>query len=209
MDQQKRHKRLRLLINKLNKERKRQAKQIDILCNDFIAAQRDFIDKLNIISFTATFYESILGTGDLGRVLHTASKLIREEIADANVTFFLHQAESFELHMFESEKPITLEKNRLENYFTADLVGQISTSNKLCTLEDMFTMGLQGNLVGLSQISAVTIPLGELGRSLGFILIYRSSKNRLRADELSRIGAVKSGLSRAIQACQMLLHSTD
>lgn len=209
MDQQKRHKRLRLLINKLNKERKRQAKKIDILCNDFIAAQRDFIAKLNIISFTATFYESIVGTGDLGRVLYTASKLIREEIADANVTFFLRQAESFELHMFESEKPITLEKNRLENYFTAELVEQISTSNRLCKLEDMFAMGLQGNLVGLNQISAVTIPLGELGQSLGFILIYRSSMNRLRADELSRIGAVKSGLSRAIQACQILLHSTD
>lgn len=209
MDQQKRHKRLRLLISKLNKERKRQAKKTDILCNDFITAQRDFIAKLNIISFTATFYESILGTCELAGVLCTASKLIREEIADANVTFFLRQAENFELHMFESEKPIALEKSRLENYFTAELVEQISTSNKLCRLEDMFAMGLQGSLVGLSQISAVTIPLGELGQSLGFILIYRSSTDRLRSDELNRIAAIKGGLSRAIQACQTPLHSTD
>jgi hypothetical protein len=32
-----RHRRLRLLIKKLNKERKKQAKKIDILCNDLIA----------------------------------------------------------------------------------------------------------------------------------------------------------------------------
>ncbi|GAH10763.1 unnamed protein product, partial [marine sediment metagenome] len=39
----KRYKRLRLLVSKVNKQRKKQAQKIDILCNDFIAAQKDFI----------------------------------------------------------------------------------------------------------------------------------------------------------------------
>ncbi len=210
MDHQ-RHRRLRLLISKLNKERKKQAKKIDILCNDFIAAQRDFIDKLNTVSFTADFYESIIGITDLGGLLHVASKLIRDEIADVSVTFFLRQSANggFELHMFESEKPIGLEKYRLENCFTAELVEQICKSNKLCTVDDMFAMGLQGNLVGLNKISAVTVPLGELGQSLGFVLIYRSSQNKLATLQLSRVSAIRAGLARAIQACQVLLPSTD
>lgn len=210
MDQQ-RHRRLRLLISKLNKERKKQAKKIDILCNDFIAAQRDFIDKLNTVSFTADFYESIIGITDLGGLLHVASKLIRDEIADVSVTFFLRQSANggFELHMFESEKPIGLEKYRLENCFTTELVEQICKSNKLCTVDDMFAMGLQGNLVGLNKISAVTVPLGELGQSLGFVLIYRSSQNKLATLQLSRVSAIRAGLARAIQACQVLLPSTD
>jgi hypothetical protein len=209
MDDKQRHRRLRLLVKKLNRERKKQAKKIDILCNDLIAAQREFIKRLNTISFTASFYESILATNDLSKLLYIAGKLIKDELSHANVTFFLRQAEGFELHMFQSDEPITLEKHRMENYVGAELVESICKANKVCTLDDMFAMGLQGNLVGLNQISAVTIPLGELGQSLGFILIYRSSQEGIAANELNRICAMTRGLSRAIQACQVLLHSTD
>jgi len=212
MDHKQRYKRLRLLITKLNKERKKQAKKIDILCNDLIAAQRDFIKRLDTISFTANFYETIVGTNDLSSLILTASKLIKDEIPDANVAFFLRQEDSFELHelhMFESDQPIILEKQHLENCFTPELVDNICKSNLLCRLEDMFAMGLQGNLIRLNKISAVTVPLGQFGPSLGFILIYRSSENKLTAEELNNISAVTCGLSRAIASRQVLLHSAD
>jgi hypothetical protein len=209
MDHKQRYKRLRLLTTKLNKERKEQAKKIDILCNDLIAAQRDFIKRLDTISFTANFYESIVGATDLSSLILTASKLIKDEIPDANVAFFLRQAESFELHIFESDQPIILEKEHLENCFTPELVDSICKSNKLCTLDDMFAMGLQGNLTKLNKISAVTVPLGQFGPSPGFILIYRSAENKLTSEELNNISAVTDGLSRAIQAHQLLLPSVD
>ena len=204
-----RQEKLRLLVSKLNKERKKQAKKIDILCNDLIAAQRDFIEKLKTISFTANFYEAIVGTTDLSSLFYTAGKLIKEEIPDANIAFFLRQQDNFELHLFESDHPIALEKQRPENCFTSEWVDNICKLNKICTLDDMFAMGLQGNLVGLNKISAVTIPLGLFGPSLGFILIYRSSQNKLTPDELNNISAVTRGLSRAIQSCRVLLHSAD
>ncbi len=204
-----RQKKLRLLVSRLNKERKKQAKKIDILCNDLIAAQRDFIEKLKTISFTANFYEAIVGTTDLSSLFYTAGKLIKEEIPDANIAFFLRQQDNFELHLFESDHPITLEKQRPENCFTSEWVDNICKTNKICTLDDMFAMGLQGNLIGLNKISAVTIPLGQFGPSLGFILIYRSSQNKLTPDELNNISAVTRGLSRAVQARQVLLHSAD
>ena len=89
MDYKQRYRRLRLLIGELNKERKRQAKKIDILCNDFISAHRDFIKRLNTINFTANFYEAIVGTTDLSGLLYTAGKLIKDEIPDSKVAFFL------------------------------------------------------------------------------------------------------------------------
>jgi transcriptional regulator with GAF, ATPase, and Fis domain len=204
-----RHRRLRLLIKKLNKKRKKQAKKIDILCNDFIGAQRDFIKSLKTISFIANFYESIIGIKDLNSLLYTVVKLIKEENTEANVTFFLRQSDNFELYMFESEQPISLEKQHLENSFTPELMDNICKSNKVCILDDMFEMGLQGNLIGLNKISGVTIPLGLHGSSLGFILICRSSENKLAAEEISNISAVNCGLSRAIQSCQATLHSAD
>lgn len=200
---------MRLLIKKLNKKRKKQAKQIDILCNDFVGAQRDFIKSLKTISFIANFYESIIGITNLNSLLYSVVQLIKEENADANVTFFLRQSDNFELFMFESEEPIALEKQQLENSFTPELMDNICKSNKVCTLDDMFAMGLQGNLIGLNKISGVTIPLGQPGSSFGFVLVYRSSENKLTAEEINNISAVTCGLSRAIQSCQTTLHSAD
>ena len=208
-DDRQRHRRLRLLTKQLNKDRKQQAKQIDILCNDFIAAQREFIKKLNVVTFAASFYESIIGITDLNNLLYTVVRLIKERIDDASVTFFLRQAENFELHIFESAKPITLEKQHIENCFTPELMDNICESNKICTLEDMFAMGLQGNLAALNKVSAVTVPLTGPGSSPGFILVYRSSQKKLTADDLKNISALTSGLSRAIQSCQQLLHPAD
>ena len=209
MDSKQRNKRLRLLIRKLNQERKRQAKKIDILCNDLIAAQRDFIKRLRTISFTANFYEAITGTSELSNLILVASRLIKGETGDANVTFFLRQGENFEMHIFESDQPILLEKQGVENCFTPEAVDNICKSNKICTLEDMFKMGLQGNLTRLNEISAATIPLSQMGRSLGFILIYRSAQDKLTADELNDAAAISPGLSRAIASCRVFCKSAD
>ena len=209
MDNIQRYRRLRLLVGRLNKERKKQARKIDILCNDFISAHRDFIKRLNAINVTANFYEAILGITDLSRLLYTAGKFIKDEIPDSNVVFFLLQPDNFELYVFESDEPITLEKEDLENSFTPELVDNICRSNKLCTLDDMFAMRLQGNLVKLGKISAITIPLHRSGSSLGFILVYRLSQNKLTPEELNNISAVTCGLPRAILSCQALLHPAD
>jgi len=182
---------------------------MDMLCNDLIAAQRDFIKKLNTISFTANFYEAIAGTADLGSLLHTTAKFIKDEIPDANITFFLRQQDTFESHLFQNDHSITLENLNLENCFTPELVNNICKSNKICTLDDMFAMGLQGNLSAINKISALTVPLGQRGSSLGFILIYRPSENELIAEELSNISAITRGLFSAIQSCQMFSHSAD
>ncbi|MHC4616827.1 MAG: hypothetical protein ACYTEQ_03640 [Planctomycetota bacterium] len=204
MDDKQRYVRLRLLAKKLSQTRKKQAKQIDILCNDLIAAQRHFIKRLDTIRFTADFYESIIGTTDISSLLHCASRLVKDEVRDANVAFIIHRHDHFELHIFESNQPSTLTQQDLENCFTDEVVGNICKSNKPCTIDDMFAMGLEGNLSTLNQVSAATVPLSNLGSSLGFILIYRSSQNELTVDELSKTAAITRGLSRAIQSCQAL-----
>ncbi|MHC4763425.1 MAG: hypothetical protein ACYS71_08700, partial [Planctomycetota bacterium] len=145
MDLNQRQKRVRMLVGKLNRARKSQAKKIDMLCNDIIGAQWGFIKRLDVISFTANFYKTIVGITELDNLLYTADNLIKEEIEDVNVAFFLRQAESFKLHMFESNQPIAIDPQHLENCFTNELVGNICESNKVCTLENLFEMGLQGN----------------------------------------------------------------
>ncbi len=209
VENKQRNKRLRLLIKELNKERKKQAKKIDILCNDLITAQSDLIRRLHTISFTAHFYKSIIGSTDLSKILNIAGRLIRDEITNANVIFFLRQTNGYETHAYESNKPGSLENDRLKSCFNAELVENICKTNKLCTLEDMFALGLQGNLVGLKKISAFAVPLGELGQVLGFVLIHRLSKNQFTKEQMDIVCAITCGLSRAIRSCQMPLRSAD
>jgi hypothetical protein len=211
VNDEKRNKRLRLLVGQLNKERKKQAKQIDILCNDFIAAQKDFIKSLNTVGFAADFYEMTAGLTDLNELIVTAGNIIKDQIRDANVAFFLLtnnnpdcRRTSFEMHIFESNQPINLEDKRIENFFTTELVNEIAKSNRICTIDDMLAMGLAGNPRCIEKVTAVGLPLNHLGCSLGFMLVYRSSQTPLSNDELKRIAQITPGLARSIAACRVL-----
>jgi hypothetical protein len=202
-----RNKRLRLLIARLNKERKKQAKQIDILCNDLIAAQKDFIKSFKVIGFAADFYEGIAGLTDLNELLAIAANFIKNQIPDANVAFFLLANNNFELHIFESDQPINPEDRRIENFFTAELVDNIAKANRICNIDDMLAMGLAGNPCYLEKVAAVALPLNHLGRSLGLVLVYRSSQKPLACDEIKCIAQIAPGLSRSIFSCRALINS--
>ena len=208
MNDERHNKRLRLLIGRLNKERKRQAKQTDILCNDLIAAQRSFIKALKVIGFAANFYESIAGLTDPNELLATSGNLIKDQIQDVNVAFFLLQPNSFELHVFESDQPIDLEDRRIENFFTTELVEEIGKSSRLCTIDDMLAMGLVGNPRCIEKVAAVGLPLNHRGSSLGFVLLYRASRRPFTCDELKSLNQISPGLTRSIAACRDFVHST-
>jgi len=207
MSQTERQKRLRLLVRKLNKERKRQASQVDILCNDLIGAQREFMRRLNHVGFAARFYKGLLGTADLRGLLIQAGRLIRDELPGARVVFFLRQAEGCDSHLSGAEPVEGVEDMKLEEYLTSGLATAVCKSNRLCTMEDLFDMGLEGDRRELNRLSAATVPLNDLGRSLGFVLLCRAAEHPLHSDELERMTLIACGLSQAIRGCGLPLHS--
>ncbi|MBN2590644.1 MAG: hypothetical protein JXA96_12340 [Sedimentisphaerales bacterium] len=208
MNNKNRHQKLLALLNKMKQDGRKQAKQIDILCNDMIGAQRDFIKRLKTIDFRANFYESIMGATDLNCLLSTASVIIKEETNNSDMVFFLHYAESFEIYTFDEKQGNDSQWQNIENCFNPELMINICKSNKICDINDMFAMGLQGNLTSLNELSAVTIPLGSFGAVQGFMLVYRSSENKLNNEEIKKISSVTSGLSQAIYACRILTHTS-
>jgi hypothetical protein len=206
MSQIERYERLRLLVKKVNRERKRQANQVDILCNDLVAAHREFMRRLNSVGFAARFYKDLLGVTELRTLLTRAGRLIREELPGAGIAFFLRQADGADLHVCDGE-PIPGFQGRPADCFTPELVNNIYKSNQRCTVEDLFGMGLEGDRKDLNNLFLATIPLQDLGRSLGFVLAYRAAAHPLRTDELDKVGLIACGLSQAIRACGAALHS--
>jgi hypothetical protein len=106
----------------------------------------------------------------------------------------------------DSNETCPMDDQPLEDLFTPELVENICKSNRLCTLDEMCVMGLEGDLAELSQTSAATLPLNDLGRSLGFLLLHRPVSHALRAEELHTVGLVTCGLSHAIKSCRQPLH---
>ena len=153
-----REKRLRLLVRRVNRDRKKQSKKIDILCNDLIGAHRSFIKNLDVIRFAANFYQSIIGRKNPDELFETAAELIKNEIKDVNIAFVLRQPEDFEIYSSNPAKKDS-GKQSFESFFTNELVNDICKNNRLCGIEEMLTMGLQLVPSMLNKLSAYAVPL--------------------------------------------------
>jgi len=199
-----RRKRLRSLIRNVNRQRKRQAQQIDILCHDLIGAQRQFIQHLETFSFVAAFYKSLLGIRELGRLLDTAGQILGRHMSEAHVVFHLRQHGLFRRYAFDSESDAAADQVRLVDCLTVELAEEICKANKTCKLDDLLALGLQANPAVVNRLSAVTIPLYQAGRSLGFIMLCRPTQQPLTTAEIHRVSSISGGLAAAIEACEVV-----
>ncbi len=207
MTQTERHQRLRLLLRRLNQQRKRQASQIDILCHDLIGAQRSFLQRLQEIGFAAEFYRSLLGGTDVNGILARAGRVIKQELPGVEVAFFLRQSDGFELHACRGDESLYREHEGPENDFDAELVDSICKYNKPCTLDDIVALSAASTPAALREYSLATLPLSDLGRSLGFVLLWCPLPQVLDAADVRRIGPVMCGLAQALRAMCLSLPS--
>jgi len=191
-------------IRKLNAIRHKQAQKIDILCNDMVLANKDVIEQLRILTYTVDFYESISGEVDMTVLLDKGARQVRQFVQDCNVAIFLSNSNGFELHMAD-DTPIEVDGSKIESYFTEEVVNDICRSNKICSLDDMCKIGLQGNPNVFNNISAAAVPLGRFSEPVGFILICRSAENKLTSGELEKVATITPGLRNAINACQSIM----
>lgn len=190
------------MIRNVNRQRKRQARQIDLLCHDLIGAQRQFIRHLETIGFAAVFYKGLLGIRDLGQLLDAAGQALREQTPQAHLVFHLRQHGLFRQVPPEGGGEQTSDPVHLIECFTPELAEGICRTNKTCRLDDLLGLGLQVNPAVVSRLSAVTIPLGRSGRSIGFLMVCRRSHHPLTASEIRRLSAVVPGLVIAIESCE-------
>ncbi len=199
-----RNKRVRLLVRKLNKARKQQAKQIDILCHDLINAQRDFIQRLGLIRFAGSFYKSLIGISDQKVLLDTAGRGMHEVIHDAHIVFFLRQAQGYTSHTIHPAQPAACTSEPLERCFDDALVECLCRANQPCTFEDMLAFGLQVH--SRVELAALAVPVVAEGRSLGLILLYRGIDKPFSKLEIEHIKVVAGGMARALEAGRIMAY---
>ncbi|OQY06368.1 MAG: hypothetical protein B6I25_03970 [Planctomycetales bacterium 4572_13] len=203
------NKRALKVIRSLHSSRQKQVGQIDVLCRDMVSAHREFSTKLATVNFVTSYYESLLGCTGLDDLLDTAVRCIRESVKEADAAVFLLSENGFDVHMADTGVADPVEKRQFQHWFTPEVVQSISQMNRICSLEQLLRMGLQGSPAVLKTISLVAIPislvaipLGRFGQAVGFILVYRPAHRPLRPEELSPLAAISVGLRQAIGSFQ-------
>ena len=188
------HKRALKALRTLRSRHEKQAQQIDILCNDIVSAHREFSLKLSRLNFAVSFYEALLSANDHDELLDIAVQCIRRDIDEAGAAIFLLEDNGFNVHLADTGLSDTAESHSFQDWFTRRLVDHISRTNRVCSLEQLLRMGLQGPPAVLKTLSAAAVPLGRFGQGLGFIFIYRDAAHPLTGEELSRVAAISNGL---------------
>ena len=190
------------MVRSLHSCQKKQAGKIDVLCRDMVSAHREFSTKLAALSFAASYYESLLGCTDLDDLLDTAVQGIREAVKETDAAIFLLSENGFDVHIADTGVADPVEKRQFQHWFTRELVNSVSQMNRICSLDQLLRMGLQGSPAVLKTISLAAIPFGRFGQAVGFVLVYRPAHLPLQTEELSRLAAVSTGLREAIDSFQ-------
>ena len=204
MIQENRSKRVRLMVKALNKDRKKQARQIDLLCHDLVDAQRAFVKRLETIGFAAGLYKLFLGVQDTEQVLRILVNEVQSQLPSMDVNFVFRQADGCKIYPLETT---TRDEGHPVDAIDGALSDAICKANKACDLDDLLGMGLAISPQKASRIQMTTLPLPQGGRSLGFIVLTSPATTKVPAHLIEQITLVGSGISQAVLATEKMNRS--
>ncbi|MCF7972659.1 MAG: hypothetical protein K9N55_02475 [Phycisphaerae bacterium] len=204
MNQENRNQRLRLMVKQLNKDRKKQARQIDLLCHDLIDAQRVFVRRLETIGFAANLYKSFLGVQDTEQILQILINEVQSYMPSMDVNLVLRQSHGCKIYPLETT---TRDEGHPVDAFDGAVVEAVCRANKPCHLEDLLGMGLPLSPQKASRTQMTTLPLPQGGRCMGFIVLTSPANIQVHAHMMEQITLAGSGISQAVLATEKVSQS--
>jgi len=192
--------RVKQLVRTLNKIRRTQKRQIDILCNDILKAHGEFISHLKNFRFAADFFENLLEATNLDRLARSAGEFLTENIDDCSVAVIFTTTAAPEIHFYSHSPQLEDIPSQLSPCLTTKIVEAVCHSSRICTSDDLCEMEFFAGPAVLKKISLAAIGLNNSGPALGMILLYRSADNPFSSNELANVFSVTKGLSRAVKA---------
>jgi hypothetical protein len=193
---------MRQLIRKLNNIRRTQKQQIDILCNDILAAHGDFINHLKSFRFAADFYERLLDATNLDTLAASTSEFFAENIKGCSVAIILTISDVPQIHFYSKDPSLEDIPSHISPHLTAKMVESVCQSSQICRADELCRMGFFAGPAVLKRISLAAIGLNNTGPVLGMILLYRPADKPLRDVELAQVVSVVKGFAKAVKSLQ-------
>jgi hypothetical protein len=83
------------------------------------------------------------------------------------------------------------------------MVQMVCQTGKICTADELCTMGFFAGPAVLKKISLAVIGLNKAGPALGMIILYRSAEKPLSNSEQAQASSIVGGLSIALKNLQL------
>jgi hypothetical protein len=194
--------RLRQLVRKLNRVRRVQKQQIDILCNDILSAHGDFVNHLKSFRFAADFYESLLGAANLDAIAAITGEFFTENIAGCSAAIIFTTSDSPQMYFHSKDHNLEDIPSHFSPDLTPKMVEAVCQSSQICSADDLCRMGFFAGPAVLKRITLAAIGLNNTGPALGMILVYRCADKPLSNSELSIVSSVVKGIAKAVKTLQ-------
>ena len=201
-----RNKRVRLMVKALNKDRKKQGRQIDLLCHDLIDAQRAFVRRLETIGFAAGLYKSLLGVQNTEQVLRILVNEVQSTLPSMDINLVLRQENGCKVYPMAAT---TRDEGHPVDAFDGALVDVVCRANKTCHLDDLLGMGLSISPQKASRIQMTTLPMPQGGRCMGFIVLTSPANVTVPSDVIEQVALIVSGISQAVLATEKVSRSAS
>ncbi len=169
-----------------------------MICNDIVGFHSDFIRQLSGFQFSADFYENLMGLTDIGAILHSSCDRLAENHPNCAFAFFLNHQDTFDIYQSDNE-PTALAQNNIIDCFDKEIINQICLANRICTLDELYGLGLAINPKTAKDISLVVVPIANFEHLNCVLVIYSEKARQLTTDGLSKIASITPGLCRAIR----------
>jgi hypothetical protein len=196
--------RIRRLVHRLNRRRKEQAAQIDILCGSLIESQRKFLAQLGQMNILLGYYETILAAATAETVLDSTVQYIARNTPGTAAAIYLQN--SFTARAVNAEAA-QFPCEDIEASFTQDVCEAICGSARSVDVQEMLEAGLQMSPKLLKTLAIAAIPFGRAAGPRGFILLYRQALRQFSDDELKTVCWLTVPLAAALEQCTV--HAAD
>ncbi|OHB59113.1 MAG: hypothetical protein A2Y12_12850 [Planctomycetes bacterium GWF2_42_9] len=194
--------RLRQLVHKLNKVKRSQKKQIDMLCNDILKSHSEFIGHIKNFQFAADFYENILGINNSEQLAKNVGEYFTENLDEVNMAIVFMSAGKPQIYIYSMDSNLDNIPKQIGPYLSPRLVQLVCQTGQVCSVDQLCEMGFFASPAILKKISLAAIGLNKAGPALGMLVVYRAIENPLTKIELARIASVMPGIATALKNMQ-------
>ena len=202
-----RHARLRSLVHDINRQRKIQARKIDILCNDMVRAHRGLLEGLRNLSFTAGVHESLIACYDADEVFKAVSEAFSRRFGTCAAALLLVDGSDITTHCLPGNL-LDTEVSELPSFFTAENVRSICSGNRVHLLPELLQLPVQVPPQSVANSWAVAVPLSFERRDVGVLLFFGSDATKASERLIQSATITAPAIAKALAASrQVIAHS--
>jgi hypothetical protein len=188
--------RVRELVHGVNRQRKIQARKIDILCTDMVTAHRGMLDRLESLAFTNSLYESLVGCSGPADALTAITTPLARRFGECGIALVTLDGDGIAVH--DTHPGLSDEISALPSCFMAENIRAICAANRVFTLSEMLELPVEIPPRTAEHAVAAVVPLKAAAEAVGILLLYNDAEKPLAPRLIHAVTTIAPAIARTV-----------